>query len=177
MARSSHCRTGTCSSLDRSKRGSSVETAKCTQSSRPWGGGSRFKVQGSKFKAQIHGRADSKTGPRPVLRAQHVWRRRAFGADAHGKCYHAAAPGDRARSVRFASAIFLACFFVARGGCKVSFRKTERNFTPAKSFEPALPKNSRKMPTDRQCNSLARQMHYPRSHRGTLGRSQENGAR
>src|SRR5437762_3352922 len=55
---------------------------------------SKFKVQGSKLTALIHGRADSKAGPRPVPRAQHVWRRRAFGEDAHGKCYHVAAPGS-----------------------------------------------------------------------------------
>src|SRR6266581_4116475 len=36
-------------------------------------------------------------GPRPVPRAQHMWRRRTFGEDAHGKCYHAAAPGGTGR--------------------------------------------------------------------------------
>src|SRR5205085_2122694 len=44
---------------------------------------------------------------RPVPRAQHVWRRRAFGEDASRNCYQAAAPGDRARSVRFLDPLML----------------------------------------------------------------------
>src|SRR5881394_3744310 len=52
-----------------------------------------------------HARSLSSARPRPVRRAQHVWRRRALGEDASRKCYHAAAPGDRARSVRFESTL------------------------------------------------------------------------
>jgi len=40
-------------------------------------------------------------------RAQHVSRRRTFGEDPSRQCYHVAAPGDRARSVRLNPSLFL----------------------------------------------------------------------